>query len=487
MPGSALLAEGATPRRLPARRGAKIYLAGSVVGQACALLRYTVLARLLGPEQLGLVATLILVSNFFEMISDTGSDRFLVQDREGDKPEVQKLVQTVFLWRGMFMALGLAVVAWPVAAYFHEPALWIGLTVLGLSPLIGGLMHLDTRRFQRNNDFRAEGLGMVVSEVLGLIATIVAAYLVRDFTATLYGLITRSAVMVAMSHLLAERPYRLGYAAAPAIRLRAFAMPLIASGAMLFIAGQSDRLMVSGLVGLEALGHYSAVLLLVLYPTVALTRYVQGIHLPLVAAEAATTPHGPAMDLLGGRSLLITLAIAGGFAVVGPFAIVILYGPEFAQEPWLVGLIGVLQAGRFIRVWPTTLALGLGHSRIVLANNLARTVGIPAALLGIATIGGIAGIVAGFIVGEVAALANGAVMLNRSRGLAWTHDLDRIATYLFGSALILGMLLSFQHHWLPGLAFIPVALAFMAWVVRRERPTLASGTRMLVKLLRSAR
>jgi len=487
MPGSAPLAEGATPRRLPARRGAKIYLAGSVVGQACALLRYTVLARLLGPEQLGLVAVLILVSNFFEMISDTGSDRFLVQDREGDEPEVQKMVQTVFLWRGAFMALGLAVAAWPVSVYFHEPGLWIGLTVLGLSPLVAGLTHLDTRRFQRHNDFRAEGLALVVAETLGLIATIVSAYLTRDYTATLYGLITRSAVMVAVSHLLAERPYRLGYAPGPAHRLRTFAVPLIANGALMFIAGQSDRLMVSGLVGLEALGHYSAVLLLVLYPTVALTRYVQGIHLPLVAAEAATTTRGVAMDLLGGRSLILTLCIAAGFAVVGPTAILVLYGREFAQEPWLVGLIGILQAGRFIRVWPTTLALGLGHSRIVLANNLARTVGIPAALLGIATIGGIAGVVAGFIVGEIAALATGAVMLNRTRGLPWTHDLDRIAVYLFGSALILGMLLSLEHRWVFGFALVPVSLAFAAWVAHRERATLANGMRMLGKVLRLAR
>ena len=38
------------------------------------------MARLLGPEQIGLAALLILTSSFFESVSDNGSDRFLIQD-----------------------------------------------------------------------------------------------------------------------------------------------------------------------------------------------------------------------------------------------------------------------------------------------------------------------------------------------------------------------------------------------------------------------
>lgn len=469
------------------RRGARIYLAGSVVGQACALLRYTVLARLLGPEQLGLVATLILVSNFFEMISDTGSDRFLVQDRRGGEPDVQSLVQTVFAARGTFMALGLAAAALPVAAYFGSPELAIGLAVLGLSPLIGGLMHLDVRRFQRDNDFRAEGLGLIIAEIIGLVATVAAALLTRDFTATLYGLILRSAALVVMSHLSAQRQYRWGYSVEAAGRLRAFALPLIANGALLFVASQSDRIMVSTLVGLDALGHYSAALLLVLYPTVALTRYVQAIHLPLVAAEAAGKPGAGAIELVGGRSLLLALGIAGGFALVGPLAIVVLYGDAFAQPALLVGLIAILQAARFIRVWPTTLALGLGRSRIVLGGSLARTLGIPAAAAGFALVGGIPGVVAGFIVGELLALIVGVVSLNSSQGAPWNRGLDRVGAFVAGCFLIEAAVFAVQRGSLLGLSLLAPILLLAAWLARRERATISRGMGAARRILRRSR
>jgi O-antigen/teichoic acid export membrane protein len=382
------------------------------------------------------------------------------------------------------MAVGLAIFAMPIALLYHQPALFVGLALLGLSPLIAGMMHLDTRRYQRHNDFKAEGLGLLASEVLSLIATLTAAYITRSYTAILYGLIVRSIVVVVVSHLCAERPYRLKYSKVVGRRLATFSGPMVANGVLLFLAGQSDRLMISGLVGLTALGHYSAVLLLVLYPTAALTRYVAGIHLPLVAKDPFSIARNSAPELLAGRSLLLALGISVGFAMFAPLGVRLLYGAKFAQAPLLIGLIGVLQTGRFIRVWPTTLAIGLGKSHIVMANNAARMIGIPAAFAGLAILGGIAGVVSGFILGEFAALLTGIVMLNRSRNAPLTTDFDRIAAFALGSALILGLLAAFQHRWLPGLVLVPVSLLLLAWLGARERESLESGFRMVGRLVR---
>ena len=57
------------------RQGARAYFAANILSQLFALLRYVVLARLLGPYELGLAATLVLTAAFFEVVSDTGSDR----------------------------------------------------------------------------------------------------------------------------------------------------------------------------------------------------------------------------------------------------------------------------------------------------------------------------------------------------------------------------------------------------------------------------
>ena len=92
----------------PERRGARGYFAASAISQVCALLRYVLLARLLGPEQLGFAAALMLTGSFFDLISDTGGDRFLIQDKDGDQASAQSLVQHVLVVRGASIEIGRA-------------------------------------------------------------------------------------------------------------------------------------------------------------------------------------------------------------------------------------------------------------------------------------------------------------------------------------------------------------------------------------------
>lgn len=449
-------------------------MAATALGQFCALLRYTLLARLLGPEQLGLVATIILVSQFFESITDTGSDRFLVQDKEGDDPALQRLVQSVFVVRGLTMATGLLICAIPISTYYARPELAIGLAALALVPLIDGFQNLDLRRQQRHNDFRIEAYGLLAAETLGLIATATAAFLTRDFTAILYGLVTRSTVMMITSHVLAERRYAVGYAREPAQRLLKFGGPLLLNGGLLFLAGQSDRILIGHQLGLTELGHYSATLLLLLYPTAMLQRIMGAMHLPLIAAKQdVAAERDRAIDLFGSQALLMAVAMGAGFAIAAPIAVQFLYGSAFALPISTIAIIGVLQTARFIRIWTTTVAVAMGRSHIVLANNIVRAIGIPAALIAATWIGGLPGVIGGFVFGEFCAFATALLLINRAVGYNPLHNLDRFLCFT-GSALaiVLGAW-SIENGSTPGALVATLsAAAVCTRLIQRDRSTM---------------
>ena len=473
----------------PPRRGARGYFAAVLFSQLCALLRYTILARILGPEQLGLAATLIVTSAFFESLLDDGSDRFLIQDAEGDEAPVQGLVQGVWVTRGVFTAVALVVFAAPVAAFYKAPQLAEGIRILALWPLILGCLHMDMRRTQRRSDFRAEGLGLITGEASSLVVTVLVAYFSHSFIAPAFGLIARSLGMVLVSHLRAERPYRLGYARAAAARLARFVAPLIVNGWLLFMGSQTDRVLVAHQLGLAELGRYSTVLLLILYPAASLTRYAAAVHLPRIAATRDDPARGErASNILGGQTLLLALAMSTGFAIVAPTAIVILFGARFVQSAFIVGLIGILQTTRFMRVWPTTMALGVGRSGIVLANNLARLLSLPAAIAGLALIGGLAGVALGFILGEMVALSVAIVLVNRARGKGLLHDFDRVVLFMLASAAICGWTLSLTRPSGIGLVAMACASALLvAWIVRLESTTIGEAFETARALLRRGR
>jgi O-antigen/teichoic acid export membrane protein len=466
------------------RRGGRVYFVAAVLTQVFALLRYVLLARLLGPEQLGLAATLMLTSSFFDLISDTGGDRFLIQDKDGDSYGAQRLVQLVLVLRGLSIAAALVIFAWPVAVFYKAPALGPGLAMLGISPLIGGFVHLDMRRQQRENDFRAQAISVLASETLGLIAAVLAAYLTRNFTAVLFGVITRSLVMVIVSHVLATRRYSIGYSAEHAPRMARFSMPLMLNGLTLFLGGQGDRVLVGRQVGFKGLGHYSAVSLLIYSPSAALLSYAHAIYLPLISgARNDRAQREKVSNDLGARTLLLALLMSTGFAIVAPPMVPILYGRAYAQPASIIALVGILQACRFLTVWPTTVALAMGRSTIVLASNLVRVLAWPSALAGFALVGGLTGIVLGFIAGELAAFVTALVMLNRGENYRLFHGFDRLLMFIAGSLITIGWVLALDKPaQLPILGLIGVSVTLVAWIARSEAGPIKDSIVMLKNL-----
>ena len=453
------------------RRGANLYLVASAVAQGSALLRYVVLARMLGPEQLGLAATLVLTAAFFDYISDTGSDRFLVQDRDGDLPSVQKLVHLVYIGRGAMIAAALVIFAWPIAVAYHTPRLALGLMILALSPLILGFLHLDIRRLQRHLDFRADALCTVASEIAGLAATAAAAALTHAFTAILYGLITRAIVMVGVSHLQRRRRYEIGLSREHAARLARFAAPLMLNGVLLFFATQGDRALVGNRLGFVALGRYSAILLLIYYPAAMLMRYIQAMYLPLLSrGRDDPVERARVGNIMGGQILMLGLGMSAGFAVIAPYAVKFLYGARFSEAAMTVALIGILQTSRFLLVFPTVVALSVGRSGAALAVNVVRLVAYPAAFVGGFWLGGLPGVLSGFIFGELVAHGAGLALLNQGFRRPLLTGFHRLAVFALAAAAILGMIFALERHAVvTGVCIAGGTALLLGWTAGRER------------------
>lgn len=451
--------------------------------QVCALVRYTILARMLGPAELGLIVTLLLTAQFFDSITDSGADRFLVQDPKGDEPEVQRLVQLVSAGRGVLTAVALVLLGQPIAAFYGQPQLATALMALSLVPLIAGFVHLDLRRQQRHHDFRSESVTLLGAEVASLIGTGVAAFVLKNHYAIIFGLVIRSVILVLLSHLTAKRGYSLGFAKAHAQRLFAFGLPLMLNGLLLFFGSQSDRLVIGRELGVEELGRYSSILMLIFYPTSTLQRFVSGMFMPLVAAQRRGEGGDAARDL-GGFVLLISVLIVVGFALVAPFATVMLFGPAFAHGLLVVALIGVLQTSRFMRIWPVTVALGIGKSSVVLINNLARLLAVPAGIAAALIFRRLELILLGFILGELFALVVGALLVNKGMQAPLLLDFDRIGLYVLVcisvSSVAAGMEWNVAPLWMAGAVGTAVAATLLAV---REQRAVREGAGLLLRFL----
>jgi O-antigen/teichoic acid export membrane protein len=316
---------------------------------------------------------------------------------------------------------------------------------------------------------------MFASEILALLATVIAAWLTHSFTAAIWGAITRAIVFVVSTHLQAKRPYGLQWSSSDAPRFFHFALPLMLNGVMLYVGSQGDRVMVAKRLGAVTIGRYSAVLLLILYPAALLQRYMQALYMPVVAAARDHFQRRESViDLLGGQTFLLAISMSIGFAVVAPTVVTRLYGARFTEAPLVVAMIGILQSTRFLINWPSTICLGVGHTRAVLASNIAKLLVFPGAWIGARAIGGLIGVVIGFTAGEFISVAVAVILMNRATSRPLFAGFDRLCAFLFVSAAIVGGVMAISEHSIAEETALATGFALLAaWIVRREGPTLA--------------
>lgn len=453
------------------RRGSREFAVAIAVAQACALVRYVILARILGPAELGWAVMIVLIGQFFDSVTDSGSDRFLIGDPMGNEPEAQRFVQLMALVRGIFISSILLFLAVPITKIMNAPSIVPGLHLLALAPLLSGLIHLDLRRVQRHHDFRIEGRATLLAEIVSLAVTASSAFLTRSYLAIVFGLIARALVLVLVSHAMAQRKFGLRPSRVFAKKLAIFGLPLMINGLVLFFGSQGDRLIISKLLGAPELGRYSAVMLLIFYPIMVSQRYVAGLYLPqLVRTNPA---RAQAANELGGLVVVIAIAAVVLFGVFGPFIVPVLFGSRFRLDFEIVALIGVLNAARFMKVWPVNVLLADGRSHGVLITNLVRLIAIPLTIVAIRWGHSLLAILLAFTVGELISMVVSICLASKVLPESARAFAIRMLFFIVVSAsLLLGSVSVQLRSAVPSVFAAVVIIALIALLWRRERPTI---------------
>src|SRR3546814_5524182 len=116
-----------------------------------------------------------------------------------------------------------------------------------------------------------------------------------------------------------------------------------------------------------------------------------------------------------------------------------------------------------------------------MVNNAVRMLAFPAAIAGLILIGGIEGIVSGFLLAEWLAFLTGLTMTNRAQRRPLWHGVGRFLFFLTGSALLLLMVLFFGQSWWGALALTSAVILVWAIVlIRSDR----KSTRLLQSIMR---
>jgi len=217
------------------------------------LISLVVLARLLTPADFGVLAAVLLVQKFSNVISNVSSQHYILR-----KPEISdnnlNNCWTFNVLTKFGVSILLASSAHFIASYFKIDALYWAILSVSFTLFIGGFANTAMYRAEKNLDFFPRFIMLSGSRFLSLIVTISVAYVYRSYWAVIVGEFVFILAQVIVSYLLFS--YRPKFAVNEILEQWQFSRWLYLKGIFNYFKVFIDGLIVTKNFDLASIGFY---------------------------------------------------------------------------------------------------------------------------------------------------------------------------------------------------------------------------------------
>jgi lipopolysaccharide exporter len=455
-------------------------------GKGLSFLSTLILARLLLPEQFGLVGYCLIAIQYLDILNSAGIDSALIARRENLEEAANAAFVANILLGVVCFALTW-IIAPSVAVFFKDNSIVPLLRVLGLSLPLSGLGMVPDTLLQRRLRFRTKLLPDISRNFIKGVISIVLAAFGFGVWSLVWGQIAGIFTGTVLAWILAgwKPTWRFNAIATRAIAIYGFHIVMIE--VLGVFRNNVDYLLVGRILGAAALGYYTLSFRIPELLIRSVNNAIGAVSLPALASMQSDIGRLHSFYFGYIRYLsMFTLPVGVGLAMTAP-----LFIPLFLSETWgpaiaptmLISLaLGVSALGYV----PGVLYKAVNRPEVL--NQLA-VVKIPFAvfILWYSTRWGIIGVAAGQIALSLISVSIDTLIANYIMKFSLKDLLDTISV-TFISTLVMGLALHVVRRSIPydGLFALVLMIAAgvlvyfaMLWLLSRE--TLFQGINMFRK------
>lgn len=254
------------------------FLRGSTRG--ITFVRLAILARILTPAQFGVFGVATLILSFLEILTETGINIFLIQEKDDIKSYIDS-AWAVSILRGIIIAGFLLISAPLIANFFHSPGSKVVIQLIALVPFIRGFINPSIIYIQKEIQFHKEFYLRTTLFVLDATVSVVAAYVTKDVKSFAYGLIVSAIAEVIFSYLFFKPVPRFNFEILKVKKIIRRGWWVTITGIFSYIAENGDNATVGKVMGPAPLGLYQIAYNLSTLPISEITNVVNAVVFPV--------------------------------------------------------------------------------------------------------------------------------------------------------------------------------------------------------------
>jgi PST family polysaccharide transporter len=341
-----------------------------------------VLARLLSPDDFGLVAIAASIVTIIEGLSAFDVDKALIRTRDEDRA-LYDSAWTLSALRGIVSALLMV----SIAPFVTDARIQAVLYVLALSPLLSGLSNPRFVTFERDLVYSRLAILTLGAKVVSFGVTLLIAVVYRSYWALVIGLLAGTLVGTILSYAL--RPYRPRISFSRCSDIFAFSGWLSLTTIVTTLSMETDKIIVGRLLGVADAGLYYMTQRVGVLPTRELISPLQRILFPSFSDMTHDRRRlrrvvSESMNVLGSLSL----PAACGFALVANDFVPLALGDQWRTIVPLLTILVPYLGLRATLSGTLPCVMALGETRLLFwVSFVYALVHLPAFIAGTALYG----------------------------------------------------------------------------------------------------
>ncbi|MDQ1086911.1 MULTISPECIES: MOP flippase family protein [unclassified Siphonobacter] len=356
--------------------GGKWITISTVVSTVFQFLQVTILARVLDPAVFGVVSVSTLIINLFYIFSNLGFSNSIIYKQESDRKVLSSLY-FVGLILGFVIFLIVYFSSPLIVAYYKEPKLDRVIKLASLYFLIIYFGQIYLFLLQKELKFRSIAIMEIVGALTGTTVAITLAYNGFEELSLIYGQlamhILRTALQIIYGMNLFKPQLYLSFSSIKE-HLK-FGIYNVGDGLLGFVQGNSDNIIVGGLLGVKALGFYTIAYQLAVFPITKLNPIILQVAYPILAkmkddAEELKKSYLQILDMVS----YFNIPLLVGLYITADSVVPLLYGSGWEETIPLIRIF-VFVSIFFCLSHPLfTLAFTKGKPNLLFYINLATLI-----------------------------------------------------------------------------------------------------------------
>lgn len=328
-----------------------------------------VLARLLSPEDFGLIAMVTVLTNFIALFRTSSLASALIQKQDIDERHISSI-----FWLNVFVGVlltGLTVALSPLVGNFYGNSKLVPLTAfVGLTFVTSTLSAVPRALLSRNLDFRAIEVVKILSSLGSGLMAIVLVLRGMGVWALAFQLVLSSLIYLILVMIYSKWSPKLLFSWSHAKECFGFGFSLQGAKFVEYFSKNLDNLLIGKYISAAALGFYDKAYQFMLLPFRDLVQNFNQVLYPTFSTIQNDREKLQDLVLQLSRALgLLVFPLMLGLIVLAPEVIRVLYGEQWGRSAPLLQILCIGGLMDFFGALSQPLYLSQGRADLQLKLN----------------------------------------------------------------------------------------------------------------------